>query len=451
MPKPSILVVDDEVDLLFILKYLLEKEGYHVDTSSNGEDALKLISKKSYDVVLTDLRMPGLDGLQLLERTKEVSPHTEVLIMTAYASIESAVEAIKKGAVDYIVKPFINEDVLMRIRRVLEHKKLKGEVEALRYQLSQKREKEIFFGTSPQMQEILRLVEKIAPTKTTVLIIGESGTGKGVLAEFIHFCSPRREKPFLSINCSAIPDHLLESELFGYKRGAFTGAVSDKKGLIELADGGTLFLDEIGDMPLNLQAKLLKFLETGEFIPLGGTTPKEVNVRIISATNKDLEKLIKDGLFREDLYFRLNTIEIRIPPLRERKEDITAMSYFLLNKINAEHGKNVKGFTNEALTLLVNYDWPGNVRELKNVIERAVLLAQQDYITPADLPERIRGEITQKETFPTLKDALEEFEKTLIFNTLKRFSFDKEKAAHSLGIDLTTLYRKIKKYEISEA
>ncbi|MGC8965606.1 MAG: sigma-54-dependent transcriptional regulator [Caldimicrobium sp.] len=450
MEKPKILVVDDEVDILNILKFLLEREGYEVDTTLNGEEAIKKIEKNYYDIVLTDLRMPGISGIVLLEKTKELSPSTEVVIMTAYASIESAVEAIKKGAADYIVKPFINEDLKMRLRRILEHKKLQREVEILKYQLSQKITGDLFFGTSPQMQEILRLLERITPTKSTVLILGESGTGKGVLAEFIHYNSPRKDKPFISINCSAIPETLLESELFGYKKGAFTGAVSDKKGLIELANEGTLFLDEIGDMPLNLQAKILKFLEFGEFIPLGDTVKKQVDVRVIAATNKDLEALIKEGKFREDLYYRLNVIEIKIPPLRERKEDIPALTYFFIDKLSKEHGKKIKGITSEALTCLMQYNWPGNVRELKNVIERAIILATEEYITLNELPERIKGEKNLSQSFKPLKEALEEFEKNIILKTLKQCAYNKEKAAQLLGIDLATLYRKLKKYQLTE-
>ncbi|MGC8871851.1 MAG: sigma-54-dependent transcriptional regulator [Caldimicrobium sp.] len=450
MEKPKILVVDDEVDILNILKFLLEREGYEVDTTLNGEEAIKKIEKNYYDIVLTDLRMPGISGIVLLEKTKELSPSTEVVIMTAYASIESAVEAIKKGAADYIVKPFINEDLKMRLRRILEHKKLQREVEILKYQLSQKITGDLFFGTSPQMQEILRLLERIIPTKSTVLILGESGTGKGVLAEFIHYNSPRKDKPFISINCSAIPETLLESELFGYKKGAFTGAVSDKKGLIELANEGTLFLDEIGDMPLNLQAKILKFLEFGEFIPLGDTVKKQVDVRVIAATNKDLEALIKEGKFREDLYYRLNVIEIKIPPLRERKEDIPALTYFFIDKLSKEHGKKIKGITSEALTCLMQYNWPGNVRELKNVIERAIILATEEYITLNELPERIKGEKNLSQSSKPLKEALEEFEKNIILKTLKQCAYNKEKAAQLLGIDLATLYRKLKKYQLTE-
>ncbi|MFN4131856.1 MAG: sigma-54-dependent transcriptional regulator [Caldimicrobium sp.] len=446
----NLLIVDDEVDILNVLKFLLEKEGYRVDTAINGEEALSKIKKKSYDIVLTDLRMPGIDGMELLERIKEEASETDVVIMTAYASIDSAVTAIKKGASDYIVKPFINEDVKMRIKRILEHRKLQREVEVLKQQLSQRVKGEIYFGTSPQMQEILKILEKVIPTKAPILILGESGTGKGVLAEFIHSNSPRKDNPFISINCSAIPENLLESELFGYKKGAFTGAVSDKKGLLELAHKGTLFLDEIGDMPMNLQAKLLKFLELGEFIPLGDTSKKQVDVRIIAATNKNIEELIKAGLFREDLYYRLNLIEIKIPPLRERKEDIPALIYFFIDKFNKEHGKNIKGITNEALLSLINYSWPGNIRELKNIIERASILAQGPYITLAEIPERIKGSKTIEEKTKTLKEAIEEFEKNYLLNTLREFSYNKEKVAEALGIDLATLYRKLKKYQISE-
>jgi DNA-binding NtrC family response regulator len=450
MQGPRILLVDDEVDILNVLKFVLEKEGFQVDTAQSGEEALRLFEKSHYDIVLSDLKMPGIDGIQLLERVKELSPSTDVVIMTAYASIDSAVTAIKKGASDYIVKPFINEDVKMRLKRILEHKSLQKEVEALKYQLSQRLKGDIFWGASPQMLEIMRLLERVIPTKSPILILGESGTGKGILAEFIHRNSPRQDKPFISINCSAIPENLLESELFGYKKGAFTGAITDKKGLIELAHGGTLFLDEIGDMPLNLQAKLLKFLETGEFIPLGDTIKKQVDVRILSATNKNLEELIKEGKFREDLYFRLNVIEIKIPPLRERREDIPALVYFLIEKLAKEHGKEIKGITNDALSFLINYDWPGNVRELKNVLERAVILSTGDFITARELPERIKGHKEEVPQVRTLKEALEDFEKNIILNTLKQVDFNKEEAAKVLGIDLATLYRKIKKHELSE-
>jgi transcriptional regulator with PAS, ATPase and Fis domain len=295
------------------------------------------------------------------------------------------------------------------------------------------------------------LIEQVAPTKSNVLILGESGTGKSLVAELIHKNSPRRDGPFISINCAAIPETLLEAELFGYKKGAFTGAVADKKGLIELANGGTLFLDEIGDLPLGLQAKLLKFLETYEFIPLGDVQKKKVDIRLISATNKNLEELIEEGKFREDLYYRLSVIELKIPPLRERKEDIPVLVYYFLEQASKQHNKKIKGITNEALSYLLNYDWPGNVRELRNVIERAVILARDEYILPHDLPEKIIKSSPSPEigVGKSLKEAIEEYEKTIILNTLKFCNYDKERAAKILDIDLATLYRKLKKFGIN--
>jgi DNA-binding NtrC family response regulator len=449
--KLSILIVDDEEDILNVLKLILTKEGYQVDTALDGKQALQLFRKNSYDIVLTDLKMPEIDGMELLERIKEIRPETEVLIMTAYASVDSAVLAMKKGAADYIVKPFLNEDVKMRIARVAEHIKLKRDVEVLKQQISQKFEALHFLGNSPQVQQILSLIEQVAPTKSNVLILGESGTGKSLVAELIHKNSPRRDGPFISINCAAIPETLLEAELFGYKKGAFTGAVADKKGLIELANGGTLFLDEIGDLPLGLQAKLLKFLETYEFIPLGDVQKKKVDIRLISATNKNLEELIEEGKFREDLYYRLSVIEIKIPPLRERKEDIPVLVYYFLEQASKQHNKKIKGITNEALSYLLNYDWPGNIRELRNVIERAVILARDEYILPHDLPEKIIKSSPSPEigVGKSLKEAIEEYEKTIILNTLKFCNYDKERAAKILDIDLATLYRKLKKFGIN--
>lgn len=288
-----ILIVDDEKDILRALEFVLSREGYSVATATSGEEAIELLKKEEYDLILTDLKMPGMDGMEVLEKSLQLRPSTAVIIMTAYATVESAVQAMRMGASDYIVKPFINEDVKLRIKRLLEHRKLREENVVLRQQLSQRIPGRLFLGNSNQIQQLLSLLEQVIPTKSNVLILGESGTGKGLVAELIHYNSPRKDKPFISINCSAIPENLLESELFGYKKGAFTGAVSDKKGLITMADGGTLFLDEIGDMPLSLQAKLLKVIETGEIIPLGDTIKRLVDVRIIAATNSDLEKRLK--------------------------------------------------------------------------------------------------------------------------------------------------------------
>jgi DNA-binding NtrC family response regulator len=443
----KILIVDDEKDILRALEFILSREGYSVSTATSGEEAIELLKKDEYDLVLTDLRMEGMDGLEVLQRTLQMRPSTLVIIMTAYATVESAVTAMKMGASDYIVKPFINEDVKMRIKRLLDHKRLLQENIALKQQLSQRIPGRVFLGNSNQIQELLTLLEQVIPTKTNVLILGESGTGKGLIAELIHYNSPRKDKPFISINCSAIPDTLLESELFGYKKGAFTGAVSDKKGLITMADGGTLFLDEIGDMPVSLQAKLLKVIETGEIMPLGDTVKRLVDVRIIAATNADLEKKVKEGSFREDLYYRLSVIEIRIPPLRERREDIPVLVDYFIKSISEENKKDIKGIDDDAMTMLIGYDWPGNVRELKNVIERAVVLAKGEYITVAELPEKIKGAKVKGIT-GNLKDALSEYERSLIINAYEQYKRDKEATAKALGIDLVTLYRKLKKYGI---
>lgn len=442
-----ILIVDDEKDILRALEFVLSREGYSVATATSGEEAIELLKKEEYDLILTDLKMPGMDGMEVLEKSLQLRPSTAVIIMTAYATVESAVQAMRMGASDYIVKPFINEDVKLRIKRLLEHRKLREENVLLRQQLSQRIPGRLFLGNSNQIQQLLSLLEQVIPTKSNVLILGESGTGKGLVAELIHYNSPRKDKPFISINCSAIPENLLESELFGYKKGAFTGAVSDKKGLITMADGGTLFLDEIGDMPLSLQAKLLKVIETGEIIPLGDTVKRLVDVRIIAATNSDLEKKVREGRFREDLYYRLSVIEIKIPPLRERKEDIPVLVNHFIKTISEENRKNIKGIDNEAMALLLQYPWPGNVRELKNVIERAVVLARGEYITPSELPDKLKSSVTLQ-TPSGLREALSEFEKSFIINAYEQHNKDKEATARALGIDLVTLYRKLKKYGI---
>ncbi|OGW58044.1 MAG: hypothetical protein A2Z09_03975 [Nitrospirae bacterium RBG_16_43_8] len=451
--KPKILIVDDEPDICRALEFLLKREEYDVSSIHSGEDAIDKLNKENFDIVLTDLKMGKVDGMTVLEKAKEISPDTTVIMMTAFASVESAVEAMKRGAADYIVKPFLNEEIKLTIRKVIEQKKLITENIALKQQISQHIACKDFVANSESMLRIVETLEKVAPTKSNLLLLGESGTGKGLLAELIHCNSPRRDKPFISINCSAIPEGLLESELFGYKKGAFTGAVSDKLGLIPLAHQGTLFLDEIGDMPVNLQAKLLKVLETGEVYPLGDTRHKSVDIRIISATNADIEDRLKEGKFRDDLYWRLNVIEIKMPPLRERRDDIEVLAKHFITKFSEEHNKNVKGIDQSALPLMFEYPWPGNVRELGNVIERAVVLTEGNYITADDLPDKIK-KIEHGDEKPdassTLKLYISDYEKKLILKTYKLHNKDKEETAKALGIDLATLYRKIKKYGIEE-
>ena len=447
--KPKILVVDDETDICKALEFLLTREGYDVSTACSGENAIAKMEKVSFDVVLTDLKMGSVDGMTVIEKAKEINPDTAVIMMTAFASIESAVDAMKKGATDYIVKPFLNEEIKLTVRRLLEQKKLITENIALKQQISQRMTYRELAANSDSMLKILDTLEKIIPTKSNIILLGESGTGKGVIAELIHTNSPRRDKPFISINCSAIPEGLLESELFGYKKGAFTGAVSDKLGLIPLAHQGTLFLDEIGDMPLNLQVKLLKVLETGEVYPLGDTKHRIVDIRIVSATNVDIEARVKEGKFREDLYWRLNVIEIKIPPLRERKDDIEILTKHFIEKFSKEHNKNIQGIDRTALSHFMGYSWPGNVRELGNVVERAIVLAEGNYITPADLPEKIRN-IEHHIESSTLKANINGYEKNLLLKMYEEHKKNKEETAKALGIDLATLYRKFKKYGIEE-
>ena len=447
--KNRILVVDDERDICRALEFILSSEGYSVETVSSGEDALRKFQKKHYDLVLSDLRMEGMDGIELLTKIKGIDPSTIFIIMTAFASVDNAVEAMKKGAEDYIVKPFVNDDVKMTISRLLKLRNLKQENEMLRRELSNRVSDNRFVGNSAQIREMFQMLEKVIPTKSNILILGESGTGKGVIAEIIHSNSPRAERPFLSINCSAIPDTLLESELFGYKKGAFTGANSDKVGLIASADGGTLFLDEIGDMPVMLQSKLLKVLEHGEVLRLGDVRPINVDIRIIAATNKKIEESLKNGEFREDLYYRLNVIEFTIPPLRERREDIPMLVMHFLDVFNLKHDASIKGVDVGAMEALSGYGWPGNVRELANMLERAVVLCSTDTITVDDLPgEKFMVSSSGRED-GSLKGSLVFYEKKVILEALLKNNWNKDSTARALSIDLATLYRKMKKLDIS--
>ncbi|MDA8171300.1 MAG: sigma-54 dependent transcriptional regulator [Nitrospiraceae bacterium] len=445
--QTRILIVDDEKDIVRALEFLLRADGHNVGTALSGEKALSMLAHESFDIMMTDLRMPGMDGLKLLEEAKKIAPGMTVVMMSAYATVEGAVEAMKKGAVDYIVKPFMNDDIRFTVRRLVEQEKLRSENQALRRELSQHRRKckEIIF-ISDAMSAVFDLLDSVTPTKSNILLTGESGTGKGLIASLIHCSSPRADKPFISINCSAIPEGLLESELFGYRRGAFTGANTDKKGLIEMAHEGTLFLDEIGDMPPSLQAKLLKVLETGEVMPLGDTRTRRVDSRLISATNQDLEKMIAAGGFREDLYYRLAVFEIRVPALRERTEDIPVLAEFFIKKYAAENGKSVRGLTEEALDALTAYRWPGNIRELSNVIERAVVLVTGDSISVEQLPEKLRFQMDEKGS--SLREAMNEYERGLLIRTFNMKNKNKEATAQCLGIDLVTLYRKMKKLGI---
>ncbi|RMD59940.1 MAG: sigma-54-dependent Fis family transcriptional regulator, partial [Nitrospirae bacterium] len=391
MNRGSILVVDDEPLQREILRDILTDEGYEVYTASNGKAALKIIKEFSPDIVLTDLKMPDMDGIELMESIPKDTEHPIlVIIMTAHGTISSAVDAMKKGAFDYLTKPLDRDELLLVVKRAMERIHLLRENLFLKKELMLHSDIGHIIGSSPKMEEIFKIVKKIAPSNTVVLILGESGTGKELIARAIHYNSPRRMKPFMAINCAAIPENLLESELFGYEPGAFTGATTRKMGLFEVADKGTIFLDEIAEMSIQMQSKLLRVLQEKEIRRVGGSKNIKVDVRIIAATNKNLEEEMKKGNFREDLYYRLNVITIHLPPLRERKEDMPDLAKFFIAKANEEFGKRVKGIKDDAMKLLLSYDWPGNVRQFQSAIERAVLLGEEDFITVEDLPEEIR-------------------------------------------------------------
>lgn len=385
-----ILVVDDEENIRTIIKRAFQKEGFMVNTASSGNEALKELTRTSYDLVITDLKMPDGDGINLLKQIHSLYPETMVMVITAYASTESAVEAMKAGAIDYIVKPINIEELRIIVRNALEKKILKEENIRLKKELYERYSFHNIVGKSKKIREIFSLIEKIAPTNSTVLITGESGTGKELVAKAIHFSSQRKDQPFVSINCGALPENLLESELFGHVKGSFTGAYTDKKGLFEVAHKGTILLDEISEMSLWMQVKLLRVLQEKKIRRVGGTEEKEVDVRIIASTNVDLSEKIKEGKFREDLYYRLNVIRINLPPLRDRREDIPLLVEHFIKIYNQKTGKNIKGIKEDALKILEAYHWPGNVRELENCIERAVVFETSDYITPDSIDENVK-------------------------------------------------------------
>ncbi len=447
--KTSILVVDDEKDICKALSILLTKEGYSVKEAYNGEEALERIRKENFDIVMTDIRMEKVDGFEVLKQTQKISPETSVIMMTAFASVGSAVEAMRAGAADYITKPFINDEIRLTIRRLIESRNLQMENLILRQELSQRPPAFTnIIGTSDAIQKIFSMMEKVIPSKSNILITGESGTGKGMVAEAIHESGPRKDKPFISINCGAIPENLLESELFGHKKGSFTSAIEDKKGLIMMANSGTLFLDEVGELPPALQVKLLNVIQTRELTPVGDTRVITVDVRIIAATNADLMQRVKEGRFREDLFYRLNVIEIKMPPLRERKDDIPLLIKHYIDVFARETGKNIKDIDYEAMQALLAYDWPGNIRELRNTIERAVVLADGEVITIHDLTDKFRTLDIEGVSTSSLRQALDHFEMEYVRRSLAESKGNKEATAAKLGIDLATLYRKLKKLKI---
>ena len=445
--KARILVVDDEAPMRESLKDWLMEEGYEVGLASSGQEAIAMVRGKSWDVVLLDLKMPGMDGLETLQRLKgkEVNTEAEILMMTAYATVDTAVQAMKEGAFDYLVKPFSPDEIEMQIKKIVTHRELVLENILLRQKLEDRSEYDEIVGKSDAMQKIYDLISQVAPTDSTVLITGESGTGKELIAQAIHGNSQRCYMPFVAVSCGALPDSLLESELFGYEKGAFTGADYTKKGRFELADKGTLFLDEIGDISLKTQVDLLRVLQQKEFRRLGGQEEIKVDVRVLAATNQDLKKAISENRFREDLFYRLNVISIHIPPLRERKEDIPLLTKAFIRRYCMELNKEPVQISSPAMQLLMDYDWPGNVRELENVIERALVIGRGQEIVTDDLPFS-RKELGT-EAFPK---SLKLMEKMHIKKILEEMDWNISKAARVLEIDRQTLYNKIEKYHIEK-
>jgi DNA-binding NtrC family response regulator len=447
---PLILVAEDEDLMRAIVTRLLEETGYRVAATANAEAALEKFAAEDVAVTLTDIRMAGMDGLALLDRIKDIDEEAIVIVMTAYSSVDSAVAALRKGAYDYITKPFVNEDLLQSVKNAIRQRELFRENRQLRRELDRRYSFSEIIGTSPALQAVFRLVEKVSGTNTNILIQGESGTGKELIARAIHHNSPRAERPFVAINCGALPEALLESELFGHTKGAFTGAVTNKLGLFRSAEGGTVFLDEVGEIAPAMQVRLLRAIQEHEVTPLGSSLAVSFDARIICATNRDLEKEVSEGRFREDLFYRLNVIEIHLPPLRERREDIPLLVRNFITRTAREQATNEKGLEPAAMSALINYNWPGNVRELQNAIERAFTLSG-DEIDPDSLPPRVRDAASQ--TSNTMRDpdglrpTLEEIERRHIFETLASVNQDKARAANILGIDLSTLYRKLKRYD----
>lgn len=461
MSKAKILIVDDEEIVLKSCRKILEKGGHQVSTALSGQEAFDLLEKESFDIVITDMKMPGIDGIEVLKRVREKYPDIVVIMITGYSTVQSAVQAMKLGAFDYIPKPFTPDEVLIVVEKALEKKSLIHENIYLRKELEAKYGFDNIIGNSTRMQDVYKLIRKVAPTDSTVLIRGESGTGKELIARAIHFNSPRKKRPFVPVDCGVLAQELLESELFGHVKGSFTGAIVTKPGLFEIADGGSIFLDEIGDINPNIQSKLLRVIQEKEFTPVGGVKPKKADLRFIVATNKDLEKLVEERQFREDLFYRLNVVSITIPLLKERKDDIPLLAYHFLKKYTKEMNKNIKSISVDAMNMLIAYSWPGNVRQLENVIERAIVMAEGDTITTDHLPFAVRSEIAHPDTpIPKSSDELKEIkkklressvesiEKSFILDALTRNDWNITRSAKDVGMQRPNFQVLMKKYNI---
>jgi DNA-binding NtrC family response regulator len=458
---PKILVVDDEMIVCESCQRILEEEGYEVEIALSGKEAFEKMKAHPFDIVITDLKMPGIGGMEILRTFRKEYPDSIIIMITGFSTVETAVEAMKLGAFDYIPKPFTPDEVSIVVKKAIEKKSLMLENIYLRQELQEKYGFHNIVGKSKKMQEIYRIIAKVAMTDSTVLITGQSGTGKELIARAIHFNSPRREKQFVPVDCAVLSENLLESELFGHVRGSFTGAVTTKPGLFEVADGGTVFLDEVGNISLSIQAKLLRVLQEREFTPVGGTKAKKVDIRLIAATNKDLEKMIKEEVFREDLYYRLNIVPLYLPALKERQEDIPLLAVHFLKKYAEEMGKAIKGFTPEAMERLMRYPWPGNVRELENVIERTVVMIDDEMIRVEHLilPGQQEKDILENQipmTSGELKEikkqvrekAVEEIERAFILSALERHQWNVTRAAEEVGMLRPNFQALMRKYNL---
>ncbi len=451
MLNATLLIIDDEPAQLLALAGFLKKRGFKVEKAESGLAGIEILKKQPIDLIITDFKMPDLTGLEVLTKAKAINPELDVIVMTAFGSIENATQAMRDGAVDYLTKPVDLNQLELVIQKALERKQLVSENRQLREQLSEKFQFKQIISVSEAMEEALNLAGRAAPSKATVLITGESGTGKELIARAIHFASPRKNSPFLAVNCAALAENLLESELFGHEKGAFTGASQMRKGRFELAHKGTLLIDEVGEIPLSTQVKLLRVIQEQTFERVGGSETIKVDVRLIAATNQNLEKMIEAGTFREDLYYRLNVVKINIPPLRKRKGDIPILSDYFLKKYCTENNKPLDGISREAMDLLMKYDYPGNVRELENIMEQAVVLSRETLITTRDLPMTVRGIRTESDVNDltaegTFIERVEAFEKRLILQALQEANGVQTRAAAILGITERHLRYKLKKY-----
>jgi DNA-binding NtrC family response regulator len=445
-----ILVVDDEDIIRESLSYILNKEGYEVTSAENGKVAFEHLKENSFDLVITDLEMPEMKGTELLEKITKMNIQTAAIVVTAFGSLETAISALRSGASDYILKPVEFDELLIKVKRLFDIRDLIIENRILRKELQREFDFNNIIGKSKAIAQIFEMIEAVSDTESTILITGNSGTGKELVAKAVHYNSIRKNKPFIVVNCGAISDNLIESELFGHKKGAFTGAISDKEGYMKAAESGTLFLDEIGDMPLNLQVKLLRAIQEKEYTPVGTASTLPVNVRFVASTNKDLQEEVNKGNFREDLFYRLNVVDIHVPSLKEREEDIPLLADHFLDIYRKQMNKNIKGVSNEAMRALLNHEWKGEVRELENTIERAVIFCKDEFILPEHLPPTFRSFSSGVE-FPlsgSLEEAVRRFEKDAILKALESSENNKEKTAETLQVGLSTLYRKMKELDI---